>query len=312
MNALEVLNITKTFGRTTALDHISFEVAEGDAVALIGPNGAGKTTLLRILATLMKPDSGYAKVLGQDGRFQASRVRRMIGYMPDIFGMYEDLNVTEYLEFFAGIHRIHGEVAAKTVQFLIDLLELDEIKDRPTSALSRGMQQRVGLARTLMHDPKILILDEPAANLDPRSRIEMREVLKELRRMGKTILISSHILMELDILCNKLLCLDRGKVLYYGGIEEVAERLTSQKEIIVRIQEDGQNFGKSISAENTVESVTERDGEIHVILKEGVQDYSFIARLSVERGVTLLGLREEEPRLEDVFLRLTGEEAGEA
>lgn len=310
MIAIEAMRLTKRFGGTTALDQVSFQVEEGDAVALIGPNGAGKTTLLRVLATLTKPDGGHANVDGLDGRFQASRIRRRLGYMPDVFGMYDDLDVTGYLEFFAGIHGVHGDRRAATVRDLIALLDLTEIRDRPTSALSRGMQQRVGLARTLIHDPPILLLDEPAANLDPFSRIEIREVLKELRRMGKTLLISSHILSELGEICNKLLCLDRGRVLYQGSIADIAEVIHPYKEVAVRVDGEKGRLEKALEEREEVESIGEEDGEIRVRLKEGVADFSFVVRVAVEGGVTLLGLREVEPSLEEVFVRLTrGEES---
>lgn len=311
MNAIDVMGISKSYGKTTALRRVSFEVEEGDAVAFIGPNGAGKTTLLRILATLTKPDGGHAKVMGLDGRYEASKIRRLLGYMPDAFGMYDDLSVTEYLEFFAGIYKIHGEQRSARVRDLIDLLELDEIRDRATSALSRGMQQRVGLARTLIHGPPILLLDEPAANLDPRSRIEIREMLQELRRMGKTIIISSHILMELDELCNKLLVIDAGRILFQGAVSEVARQLQPYKEIALKVGEGREEFAKVLAAEADVEAVTDRGDELRVRLKQGVEDHSFLVRRAVEQEVPLLGLRVEEPRLEDVFLGLTGEQDGE-
>ena len=310
MSAIVAKGITKRFGKTVALQDVSFTVGEGDAVALVGPNGAGKTTLLRILATLSRADGGYAEVMGLDGRFRAAEIRRRIGYMPDGAGTYGDLTVKEYLEFFAGLHGLRRERTAATVRDLVDLLELGELRDRPTAELSRGMQQRVGLARTLMHDPPILLLDEPAANLDPLSRMQIREVLGELRRMGKTLLISSHILVDLDRICTRLLCLDRGRVLYSGSIEEVAGQIQPQREIALRIEGDGKKLGEVLEKEAGVESVSFRDEELQVRLHKSVEDYSFVLRSALEQRIIVRGLREVEPNLEEVFFRLTrrGEE----
>ena len=305
MKAIEVIGISKNYGATAALDDVSFDIEEGDAVALVGPNGAGKTTLLRVLATLVKPTRGYARVKEMDGRFQAPQVRANVGYMPDAFGMYDDLDVGEYLEFFAGVYGLDGKTADATVRDLIALLDLKSVQGRPTHALSRGMQQRVALARTLIHDPSILLLDEPAANLDPRSRIEIREILKELHRMGKTIFISSHILMELGELCDKLLLMDKGKILYFGRIADIASRLRPHKEISVRVEGDHKRLGELLRMEKDVEEVTESDGLLQVRLREGVEDYSLVVRRAVEAGMKLLLLREEEPGLEEVFMRLT-------
>jgi ABC-2 type transport system ATP-binding protein len=306
VKVIEVMGISKRFGSTVALDRVSFEAEQGDTLALVGPNGAGKTTLLRILATLGKPDGGYAKILGLDGRFQAARIRSVLGYMPDAFGMYEDLSVQEYLEFFAGLYGISGSGKKATIDDLIDLLDMREWKDRSTGDLSRGMQQRVGLARTLIHDPQVLLLDEPAANLDPGSRIEIREVLKELRRMGKTILVSSHILRELEDLCDQVVCIDRGRVLHWGSIADLASRIRPHREVLLRIGEDSGRFRATLASEPGVEAVLQEEGLLRIRLRIGVEDYSFIPRRAVECDVPVLELREDEPGLEEVFVRLTG------
>jgi ABC-2 type transport system ATP-binding protein len=305
MKAIEVESISKSFGPLKALDDVSFTVEQGDVVALIGPNGAGKTTLLRILATLGKPDSGYAKILDMDGRFQASKIRGVMGYMPDSFGMYKDLTVIKYLDFFAGIYSVQKQLAHATVADLMTLLELEPLRDRPTSGLSRGMQQRVALARTLINDPDILILDEPAANLDPRARIEIRETLKELQRRGKTILISSHILMELDELCNKILLMEGGKIRYYGGVKEVIEKLRGQKEISLKVEGDTAKLCQILEARNEVQSVSESAGSLKVVLAEEFNDHSFLLEEVLKNNMKLLTMNEKEINLEDVFMRLT-------
>ncbi len=303
MSAIEVLGLVKRYGKKVALDGVSFSVEEGDAVALIGPNGAGKTTLLRILATLLKPTGGYAKVLGMDGRFQAPKIRRVLGYMPDAVGMEEDLTVEEYLEFFAGLHGQTGKEQAGTVEGLIALLDLQEVRKELCGALSRGMQQRVGLARTLVHDPSVLLLDEPAANLDPRARIEIRGVLKELRRMGKTIVISSHILSELEELCNRIVLFDGGKIVYAGPTNGMS---AGGKRVALRVAGDGEGLAEALRGEADVAEVKVEDGWVRLRLKPGKADTAFVVRRVVERGLGLLALNEEEPGLEEVFLRLTG------
>lgn len=305
MKAIEIVGISKTYGSRPALDKVSFDVEEGDAVALIGPNGAGKTTLLRILATLLKPTAGYVRVLGEDGRFRASAIRRLIGYMPDGVAMEEDMNVKEYLEFFAGLHGLEPARRENRVKDVVELLELGGVLERACAALSRGMQQRLGLARTLLHNPAILILDEPAANLDPRSRVEIREVIKELRSMGKTVVVSSHILMELGEFCNKLLVLQAGRVLYSGGIAEVAGKLRAGRRFAVRVSGDAPRLAELLRSERAAREVTEADGWVRVSLADGVEDPTFIVRRAVQEGYGVLGFREEEVGLEEVFMRLT-------
>jgi ABC-2 type transport system ATP-binding protein len=310
MKAVEVIGLSKRYGRKAALEAVSFEVEAGDAVALVGRNGAGKTTLLRILATLLKPSGGYARILEMDGRFQASKIRRQLGYMPDAVPMEEDLSVEEYLEFYAGLQGLTGEARAGSVKGLLELLELGPVRDRLCGALSRGMQQRLGLARTLVHNPSVLLLDEPAANLDPRARIEIREVLKTLRTMGKTVLVSSHILMELEDFCTKIAVMDQGRLVYFGPISQVAARLRPRRRLSVRVSGDAAGYAEKLRAEPGVEEVVESGGRIQVRLKEGVDDYSFVARHAVGNGVSLLALQEEEAGLEEIFMRLTGGKEG--
>ncbi len=307
MKAVEIIGVSKKYGSKAALEAVSFDVEVGDAVALVGRNGAGKTTLLRILSTLLKPSAGYARVLEMDGRFQASRIRRVLGYMPDAVPMEEDLTVEEYLEFFAGLQGLKSDDRAGSVKGLIELLELGEVREKTCGALSRGMQQRVGLARTLVHNPSVLLLDEPAANLDPRARNEIREVLKTLRRMGKTVLISSHILLELGEFCNKVAVIDRGKLLYFGPIAAVAAKLRPRRRLSVRVAGNVAAYAERLRGEEGVEEVVEAEGWLKVRLKEGVEDYAFVARHAVGDGVSLLALHEEEAGLEEIFMRLTGE-----
>ncbi len=309
MKAIEVLGLSKSYAGKKVLESVTFDVEAGEAVALIGQNGAGKTTLLRMLATLLKPDAGHAKVLGFDGRFQGSRIRSVLGYMPDQGGMEDDLAVSEYLEYFAGLHGLAGAARGACVEGLLELLDLGGVRATSCGALSRGMQQRVGLARTLVHNPSVLLLDEPAANLDPRARVEIREVLKELRRMGKTILVSSHILAELKEFCTRVLLMAGGRIAYYGAMGEVAAAFTAKRRIAVRVTGDPARLAAALAPEPAEDLRVEPDGWLRLRLREGATDYSFVVRRALEAGVGLLELREEEAGLEEIFLRLTADKA---
>jgi ABC-2 type transport system ATP-binding protein len=307
MKAIEVIGLEKRYGTTLALERLSFVVEPGEAVGLLGPNGSGKTTLLRMLATLLKPTGGYARVMDLDGRFQAPRIRRLIGFMPDMPALEEDLSVEEYLDFYAALHGQGGTDKTARVKGLIDLLDLGPVRDRATGALSRGMQQRVALARTLVHDPAILLLDEPAANLDPRSRVEILAVLRELRKMGKTIVISSHILPELEDLCTRMVILQQGKLLFAGTLEEATSKFHAKRKVELNVAGDGARLREVLAGEPAVESVEGLDGLIQLTLKAGERETGFIARRAVELGLSVTGLREVMPGLEEVFMQLTQE-----
>src|SRR6266704_2734178 len=222
--AVQTFGLTRMYGNIAALSGLDLTVNKGDLFGFIGSNGAGKTTTLRILSTFLAPSAGTAQILGHDVVRNADAVRHVIGYMPDFFGVYKDMEVTEYLDFFGACYKIPTAQREKTVNDVLELVGLSEKKGALIGALSRGMQQRLGLARVLVHDPKVLFLDEPASGLDPRARIEIRALLKELRRMGKTILISSHILADLADVCTKIGLIERGRMLYAGGLKEAMAR----------------------------------------------------------------------------------------
>jgi ABC-2 type transport system ATP-binding protein len=307
MNAIDVIGLEKKYGKTTAVERISFQVATGEAVGLLGPNGSGKTTLLRMLATLLKPSGGYARVMDLDGRFQAPKIRRLLGFMPDQAAMEEDLSVEEYLDFYAALHGQAGAEKTARVKGLLDLLDLGPVRDRATGALSRGMQQRVGLARTLIHDPAVLLLDEPAANLDPRSRIEILAVLRELRKMGKTIVISSHILPELEDLCTRIVILNQGKLAFAGSLSEAATQFRPRRRMELRVDGDSAALRQALAAEPGVAEVTVSDPWVRITLKEEQKDVGFIARRAVEMGLVVTALRDEVPGLEEIFMHLTSD-----
>ncbi len=302
---IEIRNVGKAYGAHPALQGVSFTIDPGDMFGLIGPNGAGKTTLIRILATLLKPSSGSARVDGRDVVHQATQVRRVIGYMPDFFGVYEELKVREYLEFFASTYGIRGARRKAVVDGVLELTDLVEKRDAMIASLSRGMQQRLGLARVLVHDPKVLFLDEPASGLDPRARIEIRALLKELRNMGKTILISSHILADLADLCNKIGLIERGKLLYAGGLKEAMAQVQGDDVWLVEVFEEQDRARGVLEKETYVESVTAVDGHLRVKLRDGYREVHAIPQALMQQGLRLKLFRVAEVTLEDAFLKLT-------
>ncbi|MDY7039228.1 MAG: ABC transporter ATP-binding protein, partial [Chloroflexota bacterium] len=218
---IEIKNLTKRYGRLTAVQDVSLNVEEGSVFGFVGPNGAGKTTTMRILTTLLRPTSGVARVGGCSVTGDPRGVRRQVGYMPDFFGVYNDMLVWEYLDFFAACYHVPESKRSALVGDLLDLVDLEHRRDDPLNSLSRGMKQRLCLARTLAHDPAVLILDEPASGLDPRARIEIRELLRELQAMGKTIFFSSHILSEVEEICTAIGVIEAGQLLVCGTLEEL-------------------------------------------------------------------------------------------
>src|ERR1043166_5019047 len=222
---IETRDLTKKYGELYAIKSIDLNLNRGDLFGFIGPNGAGKTTTMRILATLLNPTWGEAYVGGHSIYTRPKEIRRMIGYMPDFFGVYDDMKVIEYLEFFAAAYRIRGPKRRQVCEEVLDLVELGYKREALVKSLSRGMTQRLGLARVLLHDPEVLLLDEPASGLDPRARIEIRQLLKELRNMGKTIMVSSHILPELADICNKVGIIERGELLFDGDVQSAIRQV---------------------------------------------------------------------------------------
>jgi ABC-2 type transport system ATP-binding protein len=302
---IETRDLTKIYGELHAINRLNLKLDAGDVYGFIGPNGAGKTTTMRILATLLNPSFGEAYVDGRSIYTKAKEIRRMVGYMPDFFGVYDDMKVIEYLEFFAAAYRIRGPQRRKVCNDVLELVGMDFKRDAAVNSLSRGQTQRIGLARVLLHDPQVLLLDEPASGLDPRARIDIRTLLKELRGMGKTILVSSHILPELADVCNKIGIIEKGELLVNGLVDDVMRQARDRLAIRLRVA-DNQDGARRLLAEHAdVESVEPRDGVFVVRLREGVEDYSFLATLLVENGHRVTLLREEEINLETAFLVLT-------
>src|SRR5687767_10760323 len=302
--AVQTFSLTRVYGPMIALNALNLTVNKGDLFGFIGSNGAGKTTTLRILATFLAPSGGRAEVLGHDVVKDADAVRHIIGYMPDFFGVYKDMEVTEYLDFFGACYKIPSGKREKTVNDVLELVGLSEKKGALIGALSRGMQQRLGLARVLIHDPQLLLLDEPASGLDPRARIEMMAILQELQRMGKTIIISSHILSELQTLCNRVCIIEKGKLIYSGPVQGVRDQMGTGHIYWVKVAADTAKALEILKGRKEVQQVEPSDGQLKVTFANDV-DPGFLAEALVQGGVRIKGLWEDELGLEEVFLRVT-------
>src|SRR5881227_916372 len=279
--AVQTFGLTRIYGSMIALNALNLTVNKGDLFGFIGSNGAGKTTTLRILATFLAPSGGRAEVLGHDVVRDADAVRHVIGYMPDFFGVYKDMEVTEYLDFFGACYKIPTTQREKTVNDVLELVGLSEKKGALIGALSRGMQQRLGLARVLIHDPQLLLLDEPASGLDPRARIEMMAILQELQRLGKTIIISSHILSELQTLCNRVAIIEKGKLIYSGPVQGVRDQMGQARVVWVRVKSDQIQAVELLKGRPEISEVGTVDSEIKVTLAGEDVDHSIVADVLV-------------------------------
>jgi len=302
---IKTVNLTKRYGSLVALSNLNLEIQEGDCFGFIGPNGAGKSTTIKILATLLQPTWGEARVCDFVVGYQSRQIRPLIGYVPDYFGAYEDMVVQEYLEFFSAAYGINGTARVKIVNDVLELTDLAYKRDAPVDGLSRGMKQRLSIARVLVHDPKLLLLDEPAGNLDPRARIELRELLKTLQRMGKTILISSHILPELQDLCNTVGIIERGELIYSGPWTDIVRKARGGTKLQVSVAENLKQAAALLAGNANVAEVVENNSHLEVSLRDGVTDYSFVPQQLVNAGYRLTMLKEEEVNLETAFMRLT-------
>jgi len=302
---IKTQDLTKKYGELHAIKNLTLELAEGDLFGYIGPNGSGKTTTMRILATLLQPTWGEASVCGYSIYTHPKEIRRLIGYMPDFFGVYDDMKVLEYLEFFAAAYRIKGAARRKICDEVLELVDLGYKRDAFVTSLSRGMTQRLGLARVLLHDPKVLLLDEPASGLDPRARIEIRGLLKELGKMGKTIMVSSHILPELADICNKVGIIERGELVFNGAVSDLMKLIRQRTLLNVGVVGDPEPAARLLQQSNLVESVEIRDGHIAVTLAENITDYSDLPTILIEAGHKLTLFKEDELNLETAFMALT-------
>lgn len=302
---IQTRNLTKRFGQLVALDDLSLTLNRGDVFGFIGPNGAGKSTTMKILAGLLEQSSGEALVMGKNVRTHGDFVRRNVGYMPDFLGVYDDLTVTEYLDFFASAYGIARQQRRKIVNDVLELTDLTYKRDALVDSLSRGMTQRLSLARVLVHDPPMLLLDEPASGLDPRARIEMRELLKELQRLGKTMIVSSHILSELGEFCNKLGIIERGKLLVLGTIDELMAQARAHPVICVRVTDETDRALAVLKRDPRIDQIDLRQDEMHITLHDATLHHHFIADLLSAERLRIHSLSPHQLKLEDVFLQLT-------
>ncbi len=302
---IQTINLTKRYGKLVALNNLHLDIEEGECFGYIGPNGAGKTTTIKILATLLQPTWGEARVCGHVVGYESSKIRPLIGYVPDFFGAYEDMVVQEYLEFFASAYNIQGKQRTRVVGDVLELTDLAYKRDSLVDGLSRGMKQRLSVARVLLHDPKVLLLDEPASGLDPRARIEMRELLKELRRMGKTIVISSHILHELAELCTTIGIIEQGELLFHGSLEEAVRRARLGTRVHIRVLEQQDLAVQLLEKLESVKKIEVNNGYIVAELDDDVHDFSAIAQLLLANKFRINEIKEEEVNLETAFMRLT-------
>ncbi|MGV3608703.1 MAG: ABC transporter ATP-binding protein [Planctomycetaceae bacterium] len=302
---IKTRDLTKRYGDMYAIRSIELDLEAGDLFGFIGPNGAGKTTTMKILATLSTPTHGEAYVCGYSIYNNPKEIRGLVGYMPDFFGVYDDMKVIEYLEFFAAAYRISGAQRRKVCNEKLELVDLDFKRDAYANTLSRGQTQRLGLARVLLHDPQVLLLDEPLSGLDPRARIEMRAVLRRLGQQGKTIMVSSHILPELADICNKVGIIDRGVMNLSGTVADVMKMVRSQIVLQIEVTTDANAAAKVLEQHTAVDKVDVNKGMILATLKTGTEDYSELPSVLVAAGHKVKLFREEEVNLESAFMMLT-------
>lgn len=318
---VETLNLTRRYGTNLALDHLNLTIPEGSIFGFIGPNGAGKTTTMRILTTLLQPSEGEARVAGVSVTGDPRAVRRLVGFMPDFFGVYDNMKSWEYLDFFGRAYSVAAPRRQQMIGELLDLVDLGHKRDEPVMSLSRGMKQRLSLARTMMHDPRLLILDEPASGLDPRARIELRELLKELRALGKTIMISSHILTELAEMCTHIAIIERGKLLAAGEVQQILRSIRAHRIVEIRVVAGAARAAELLRGHPEVLELRregEREGEEapplddasgpHLLLVDFAGDERAMGELLatlIASDVRVSHFAEQAGDLEDIFLHVT-------
>ncbi len=303
---IRVEGVSHWFGAMQVLRDVWFNVPSGEIFGFIGPNGAGKTTTLRMIATLLEPDDGRILIDGIDVVERPGEVRRVLGFMPDSFGVYERVTVTEYLEFFAAAHGIDAGARKRTVEAVMELTDLVQLRDRLVAQMSKGMKQRLAIARTLLHDPKVLVLDEPANGLDPRARIEMRELIEELRGLGKTIVLSSHILTELSDMCTSVAILEKGRILAAGPVNQIGQQLTPERAVKIRLLAPPEGAEAALrKAPEVLVVEREPDGSFSVQYKGGDDIVAKIVAHAVGAGLDVIRVEPDRDDLERIFLEVT-------
>ncbi|MGE7916094.1 ATP-binding cassette domain-containing protein [Lysinibacillus xylanilyticus] len=304
---IEIRDLTKRYGSFTALDQLSLSLEEGVVFGFVGANGAGKSTTFSILATLLSPTSGDALINGKSVIKEPKEVRKQIGYMPDFFGVYDQLKVDEYLDFYGASYGIGVADRKVLIPQLLELVNLTHKRYDYVDLLSRGMKQRLCLARALIHDPKVLILDEPASGLDPRARVEMRDILRNLKSMGKTILISSHILPELAEMCDEIGVIDNGKLIAHGNVASIQAQLQGEKRIVIKVTDQLNEVRAFLEEDPLISSIDLMDNRLEISFNYRGTNADQVALLkkAILANLPIYALSEEEKDLEDVFMAIT-------
>lgn len=308
MNILQIDKIRKEFGTLVAVNDVSMSVEQGSVVGLIGPNGAGKTTLLRILATLLRPTDGDATILGNDLRKDYLKIRQNIGFLPDFFNLYNDLTLQECLEFFATVYKVAPKLIHERVDSALKFIDLEEKRNSFVSHLSRGMIQRMGIGAMLVHQPDILLLDEPASGLDPSQRIKLREVLKRLSDDGKTTIISSHILTELSGLCSHVAIMNNGRIAIQGSVDEIQKKVMGSKKVSIDVLDDCDKAVNLIKAFPGADIVDVQGNSIVVDTAISLEEIAELNTNLVTNGIKVVSFSEKETGLEDIFMKISAEE----
>lgn len=305
---LKIEGLVKKYGKSTAVDHLDMHVSKGSIFGFVGPNGAGKTTTMKIMAGLMSADEGNVYIDDINVSSDTDLLKQKIGYMPDFFGVYADLRVDEYMDFYAGTYYIPYEQRADIINNLLELVDLSHKRNAYVDSLSRGMKQRLCLARSLIHDPDVLILDEPASGLDPRARVEMKEVLKQLSTLNKTIIISSHILPELAEMCTEIGIINHGRMVDSGTVTEIMSHISKERIIEIKSLNDIAGLKAVLEQIPEVTSITENTLDISFAYKGDNEGLSRILFHLTQQGIPVFSFREKEGNLEDIFMQLTGGE----
>ncbi len=303
---IRVEGVSHRFGRLQVLDNVWFHVPKGEIFGFIGPNGAGKTTTLRMMATLLEPHHGRILIDGVDVVDRPADVRRLLGFMPDDFGVYRNVTVDEYLEFFAAAYGLGAQVRRRTIEAVMELTDLGPLRERLVSEMSKGMTQRLVIARTLLHDPQVLILDEPANGLDPRARIEMRDLIEELQRLGKTIVLSSHILTELSDMCTSVAILERGRIVASGPVDNITQQLRPSRAVRLRFLSPAEEVDAALEAHpGLLEAERQPDGLWRVVFEGGDERLADLVSALVSAGLRLVRVEPDVNDLERIFLEVT-------
>ena len=308
---IDIQNLSITYNGRRAVDDLSLTVEKGDIFGFVGPNGAGKTSTIRVMATLLEPKIGDILIGGESVKANPNAVQNMIGYMPDVFGVYNDMQVWEYLDFFGACYKIPENERKVLISDLLELVDLTNRRDDKVQQLSQGLKQRLSLARTLLHDPEVLILDEPASGLDPRARVEIRELLRELARMGKTVFFSTHILADVTEICTRVAILEAGKLVAYGAIDDLQKQLIPTRKMQVSVLGDGSaatdllNKHHLITNVTPLESTRTTQSEIHFEFSGTEEEKSALLAELVAEKIPVIRFAEDQQNMESVFMRAT-------